>query len=203
METANAPPPLSAAMPKASTMDSPSVPNRVTKIKRGTTAMSCNSKIEKVVRPKRVGRSPRSTSNCSTNAVEDSASPPPMIIAVFKLAPSAYATAAIAPPVIITCRVPRPNTLRPSVFSRETESSSPIMNNRNTTPSSASPCAALVSPIRPKAWGPIITPAARYPKIGLVRNRWKTGTTTTAAARKIRTSSRYSEWPNSCPRAYL
>ncbi len=49
--------------------------------RKGTTAMSCSSRIPSVAEPKRVGSSPRSPSSCSTKAEEESESAPPMTMA--------------------------------------------------------------------------------------------------------------------------
>ena len=104
--------------------------------------------------------------------------------------PTAMAMVAMTAPVTRTCIKPRPNTYLRIVNRRSSDSSNPIMNNRNTTPNSASVWALSVSPIRENPCGPIIMPAARYPRMALVLRRRKTGTTTTAASRKINTSIR-------------
>ena len=71
-------------------------------------------------------------------AVEDSAKPAPNTSAAAGELSNKEAMPAINAPVTTTCAAPSPNTIRRIDHSRSTESSSPIMNSRNTIPSSAS-----------------------------------------------------------------
>ena len=71
-------------------------------------------------------------------AVDDSARQAPMISEASKGLPKAQAVAPMAAVVSATCSMPKPNTMRRMVHSRSNDSSRPMVNSRNTTPSSAS-----------------------------------------------------------------
>ena len=72
-----------------------------------------------------------------TTAVEDSARLKPMSTEAPGTRPSSAADSPIRVAEVATCRVPRPNTRRRMVTSRLNDSSKPMRNRRNTTPSSA------------------------------------------------------------------
>ncbi len=112
-------------------------PRMVTRNNSGTTARSCNSRIAKHVRPVTVLSRCLRESTSITMAVEDSASEMPMSTAPPGRAPSRLAIRPINSAEIATCSVPSPNTRRRMVTSRLNDSSSPMRNNRNTTPRSA------------------------------------------------------------------
>ena len=83
---------------------------------------------------------------------------------------------------------------------RSQDSSTPIMNIRNTTPSSArcaisvrfeivtAPSQGTVSVRRPRPDGPSSAPAPMKPRTGLTRRRWNNGTTIPAVTRNRMTS---------------
>ena len=73
-----------------------------------------------------------------TMAVEDRARAAPMAAAAGRGSPKAIATPAITAVHSATCSPPMPKTSRRMRRSRSQLSSSPIMNSRKTTPSSAS-----------------------------------------------------------------
>mmetsp|Transcript_14056 Transcript_14056/g.34679 ORF Transcript_14056/g.34679 Transcript_14056/m.34679 type:complete len:342 (+) Transcript_14056:747-1772(+) len=127
-----------------------------------TTARSCSSSTEKVARPWRDPISPRSSSTWMATAVEDMASDPPRMMALGPLRPvSATAAAATATSDSATCAVPMPNTYLAIDCSRSSDSSRPMLNSRNTTPSSARCFTDCTSWMRPSAWGPTMAPPSR------------------------------------------
>ena len=128
---------LPSVQSSAVTVSSPCPAKAGTRASSGTTARSCRSRIAKVRRPRRDASSPRSDSSCRTTAVDDSARPPPMITAVGSVNPTDQAMDAITTEVTTTCAVPTPNIWFRITLSRSTLSSRPIVNSRNTTPSSA------------------------------------------------------------------
>jgi hypothetical protein len=71
-------------------------------------------------------------------AVEDNARPPAIIIAESLSPVIRTIEPAIRRTVINTCKEPSPKTYRLIALSLSIESSSPIANNKNTTPYSAS-----------------------------------------------------------------
>src|SRR6476660_4805552 len=105
---------------------------------------------------------------------------------------------------IATCNAPSPNTSLRMRDRRSKDNSSPIMNSRNTTPSSAKICisstSAKVSALmtgerslkRPSTDGPSSTPAPRKPITGLMRSRRNSGMTTAAVPRKTSASLKWS-----------
>ncbi len=175
----------------------------VTVISSGATARSWASRIEKVARPAPAPMRFRSARTGSTMAVDDSARAMPATSAVSRVWPSSRNRADRAAVQARIWATPRPNTMRRMVFSRPHDSSSPIMNSRKATPSSASTAMSARSVMvshstqgatsanRPRPSGPSSTPAARKPSTGLTLNRLKMGTSTPAAARKT-TRSLYS-----------
>ena len=103
----------------------------------GRTASSWHSRMAELERPVLVPRRWFSAKSCMTIAVEDSANPKPSTTATGSVLSKYEAINAIAVPVKTTCAPPSPNTRWRIAHSRSTESSRPIMNKRNTTPSSA------------------------------------------------------------------
>ena len=83
-------------------------------------------------------------------------------MALFQAWPNTQsATAPITIPVSSTWARPTPNTALRITHKRLGDSSRPMMNSSNTTPSSEN-CATLCGlPIRPSTDGPMITPANR------------------------------------------
>ena len=108
-----------------------------------------------------------------TIAVEDKARQAPRITDTVGGLPYRLAMPPITAAERIICRLPSPNTRRRIVFSRSKDSSMPIMNSRNTTPSSAMPATFLASTTvsqyrngnclisEPSPSGPRMAPAAR------------------------------------------
>jgi hypothetical protein len=89
-------------------------------------------------------------SNCMTMAVDDSDRHAPSTIDAAGELPNCHATAPITEAEITICKLPRPNTRRRICQSRSSDSSSPIMNSRKITPSSASACTPARSEITAK-----------------------------------------------------
>ena len=118
-----------------------------TRNRNGSTAKSWHSRMAKLVRPVAVPKRRFSASSCMTIAVDDSAKAPPSTIATGSVLSNNEAIAAITAPVTTTCAPPSPNTSRRMAHNRSSDSSRPIMNNRNTTPSSASTRTPSRSPI--------------------------------------------------------
>ena len=131
-----------------------------------------------------------------TIAVDDSASAQPMTSPAERVRPNAKI--AIAPSAAAQapiCSAPRPNTSARKRFRRSNDNSRPIMNSRNTTPSSASAETSSLFSIRngashgsrvtnaPTPQGPMATPASRKPMIGEIRSRRNSGTITPAVVR--------------------
>ena len=172
-------------------------PRMVTRNNSGTTARSCNSRIAKQVRPVPVLSRCLRERISITMAVEDSASEMPMSTAPPGRAPRRLAIMPIKSAEIVTCSVPSPNTSRRIVTRRLNDSSSPIRNNRNTTPRSAmapSPRSSVMATQRtagklyqsePRPPGPSSAPAMRKPRIGLILKRWPRGTRTAAVPSTI------------------
>ncbi len=169
-------------------------------IRIGATARSWNSSTANVARPPSPCRRRCSASAGITRAVDDSARAAPTVRAAGQGAPRANAAAAPSARQAATCVPPRPNTSRRISRSRSHDSSSPIMNSRNTTPSSAiSEISAGRETVRypshgaawvkaPRPCGPSATPASMKPRIGLTFSRLNNGTTTPAVARNSTTS---------------
>ncbi|MNL11637.1 hypothetical protein D3C87_1324770 [compost metagenome] len=104
----------------------------------------------------------RSARLCRPNAVDDSARPRPRTIAVFNGWPNSHsATTPITVPVSNTCARPTPNTDLRITHRRRGDSSRPMMNSSNTTPSSEMFATLCGLSIRPSTDGPMITPANR------------------------------------------
>ncbi len=82
--------------------------------------------------------SPRSVSACRMIAVELMAMAPPTSEAMSQGKPKPRAISANTAMVAPTCSAPSPNTSRRIAIMRGSENSSPRVNSRNTTPSSAS-----------------------------------------------------------------
>ena len=139
----------------------------------GITARSCASRTAKLVRPAVVASRPWLESTSITIAVEDKARHAPRMIDTVGGLPNRLAMPPITAVVRMICRLPSPNTRRRMVFRRSKDSSMPIMNSRNTTPSSAMPATFLASTTvtqyrngnclisEPSPSGPSIAPAAR------------------------------------------
>ncbi len=118
--------------PPASRLARNEAPNR-----RGATARSWNSSTAKAVRPAPEFSRLRSASSGITIAVEDRASVPPSSAATATGTPMPIPAAIRTSPDTPTCNGPSPNTSRRRADRRSNDSSSPIMNIRNTTPNSA------------------------------------------------------------------
>ncbi len=88
-------------------------------------------------RPELACSRPRSAITGTTRAVEDMASAEAAARAPGIPTPMATAATAIRAPAPRVCSAPRPNTCTRIIRSRSQESSSPMLNSRNTTPSSA------------------------------------------------------------------
>mmetsp|Transcript_4118 Transcript_4118/g.9301 ORF Transcript_4118/g.9301 Transcript_4118/m.9301 type:complete len:342 (+) Transcript_4118:799-1824(+) len=137
-----------------------------------TTARSWNSRTLNVIRPWRSVVSPRSPRTCIATAVELSASAPPMTMPVddadaIRLAGrrtgmSAYTSAMDTH----TCTMPSPKTYFAILCRRSSDSSSPMLNRRKTTPNSASSFTASTWLMIPTPFGPMIAPPIRKPRIG-------------------------------------
>ena len=152
---------FTTAMPRAAGIDAAAPPSASTQTRNGPTDRSWISSTVKAERPKRVVMSPRSDSTCRTIAVEDSASPAPTATAAGPLSPISSATVAIATEVTMTWAAPSPRA-RPRISRmRSKGSSSPTVNSRNTTPSSARARIPSRSLTRPRPVGPITVPATR------------------------------------------
>ncbi len=109
----------------------------LTSTSSGTTAMSSISSTAKEARPVAVPSRRCSASTCTTSAVEDSARQAPTMKASRGVRPKARMAAPITSAQAAILTLPMPKTSRRMVFRRSKESSSPIMNSRKTTPSSA------------------------------------------------------------------
>jgi hypothetical protein len=132
--------------------------------------------------------------------VEDKARQAPITSEASNGLPNAQAVAPMAKVVTATCSMPKPNTMRRMVHSRSNDSSRPMVNSRNTMPSSASwstvscevmamtPSHGQVSASRPRLCGPSARPATRKPSTGLTRSRVINGMTTPAVPRNTKAS---------------
>ncbi len=166
---------------------------RVTMI--GATARSWNNSTEKAARPASACSRWCSAITGITTAVEDRARAAPRIRAADGSAPATCASPARAAAQTASWIRPRPNTSRRMSRSRSHDSSSPIMNSRNTTPNSArsaisSGRATVIADSQgrrgaraPRPDGPSTTPAPRKPSMGLIFRRLNKGATTPAVAR--------------------
>ena len=126
----------------------------------GTNARSWNSRMPIAMR-----LCVRFSSACSpswriTIAVDDMASAPPIITAVRGGTLSPHSTTANAAVVSETCRPPMRNASRRMAIMRGSENSSPSVNTRNTTPSSAR-IGATPPAVKSSAYGPSSMPTAR------------------------------------------
>ena len=117
--------------------------------------------MAKQVRPKREVSSPRSTSSRITMAVEDKANPPPMTMAVNGRTPNSKAMPQIAMPVTRTWAAPRAKVRACMTRMRSNGNSRPMVNSRNTTPSSPKAFMVPRSVTSAKPLGPITAPATR------------------------------------------
>mmetsp|Transcript_11596 Transcript_11596/g.48751 ORF Transcript_11596/g.48751 Transcript_11596/m.48751 type:complete len:284 (-) Transcript_11596:774-1625(-) len=127
-----------------------------------TTARSCSSSTENAALPCLLWLSPRSLSTCSTTAVDDSASAPPMTMPAWVVRPPTNThTAAMAALVTTTCDSPRPKTNLRIELRRSMESSRPMLKSRKTTPISPMCSMACTSVTMPSACGPTSRPAIR------------------------------------------
>mmetsp|Transcript_2577 Transcript_2577/g.7681 ORF Transcript_2577/g.7681 Transcript_2577/m.7681 type:complete len:294 (-) Transcript_2577:1468-2349(-) len=161
-----------------------------------TTARSWNSSTLKAARPCRDPVSARSASTCMATAVEDRARPPPKMMAPGPCtAASPDTVAAISAVVTMTWRPPRPNTNLCMERRRSRDSSSPMLNSRNTTPSSARCLTPSTSLTMPRAWGPMRAPPARKPSTGEPPGSLHTAGTTTTL---VSSSQMVSSSPCSC-----
>ncbi len=127
----------------------------------GTEDRSWNSSTEKLSRPDVRGSSLRSASMGRAMAVDDRASPNPRMVAPDQGAPAQCAATVNRAPVIAICAPPRPNTERRMAQTRETLSSSPMMNSNIRTPSSLMSLMVETSVTSLSPDGPIRTPARR------------------------------------------
>ena len=151
-----------ALAPALAAPSPPALPSTTIRNRIGTTARSCASSTAKMLRPAIVASRFCSASSCSTIAVEDSARQAPITRLASTVLPKASAMPLIAVVVSTTCDMPSPNTSRRIVQSRSNDSSSPMVNSRKATPSSASrstaSCEVMViacshgkpSPMRPR-----------------------------------------------------
>ncbi len=108
-----------------------------TAISSGATIRSWNSRTANTERPARACRRPASAIAGRPMAVEDMARAAPTASAAGQPSPKRVAATAIRPPVSRNSPAPKPNTWRHISRNRSNDSSSPIENSRNTTPSSA------------------------------------------------------------------
>ena len=93
--------------------------------------------------------------------VEDCAKAAPMTKAAAPGTPASQAATPTAAVVSATCPVPRPSTWWRSAFSCGSEKFRPIVNNRNTTPNSASASNSGTWMVGPTVCGPRMTPTSR------------------------------------------
>ena len=119
--------------------------------RNGTNARSWNSSTLKATRP-----CVRLISDCSVScwtriAVELTATAPPSAAAASRSTPKAWNASEAHPATSSICTLPTPNTSRRIATMRGQENSKPRVNNRNTTPSSASSLVPSVSSTRPSA----------------------------------------------------
>mmetsp|Transcript_17087 Transcript_17087/g.47357 ORF Transcript_17087/g.47357 Transcript_17087/m.47357 type:complete len:206 (-) Transcript_17087:364-981(-) len=170
--------------------------------------MSWSSRMPSVADPNLVDISARSFSSCSTKAELESERAAPITTASsmdlmdtssegalvknsrtrVKMPPPGGSAAAEKMRVVTsTCRVPKPKANLARDLSRSIDSSNPISNNKNSTPSSPS------SPISSGSWMRLsccnTTPAVRKPKMGEILKRLKTGMVNTVQARKVSRSN--------------
>ena len=160
---------------------------------RGTTAMSCSSRIPKQAAPNFVANCPFSCRIFSTKADDDSDRAAPITSASSTRSISTRAAAEpmkisrnCTPPIKgkmkkaavqrMTCRVPMPNAYLDKPFSRSTVSSSPCSNSKNSTPKSAIESMSFRSENRFKPAGPIIKPAVKNPMTELALSHLNNGT---------------------------
>ncbi len=182
---------LSSASPRAVSRRSGDELSAGIRISRGTTARSWNSRMPITRRPCSLSSSERSAISLTTMAVLLMASTPDSASAdcqpISHTPPTRCASARASPVTTsmlsTTCASPRPNTWRRMARSLGRLNSSPMANIRNTTPNSPrwrTPSEFWASA---SAWGPISTPAARYPSIGGSLRLRHTTTPNTAASR--------------------
>ena len=162
---------------------------------KGTTARSWHNRIANADCPNGVPSSRRWISSCMMIAVDEKASTTPRMTEASMPLPKRAASRPIAAAVNTTCKPPRPNTSRRMDHRRCIDMSSPIMNMRKITPSSArnstssgrakvshdshGHCTANAA----SPYGPISVPKARKPSTGLMRKRASSGMSTPASAR--------------------
>ncbi len=104
---------------------------------------------------------PFSRISCSAIAVEDIARPTPPITAACQAKCVRYSNAPSTAAVINTCAAPTPKIERRSSHSLLGFSSRPMMNIRNTTPSSEKCRISSTSLMKPSPQGPMAIPASR------------------------------------------
>ncbi len=92
-----------------------------------------------------------------------------------------------------TCAAPTPKIERRSCQSLEGFNSRPMINIRNTTPSSEKWRISSTSLINPSPHGPIAIPASKYPNTAPIPSRDASGTAATAAKRNNTPASKKSE----------
>ncbi len=112
-------------------------PSNERPISTGATIRSWNSRMANTARPGVAFSRPRSAITGATRAVDAMTSAAAAATAPLGARPRARAAPARSAPAPRVCRAPRPNTCLRISLSRSQESSSPMLNNRNTTPSSA------------------------------------------------------------------
>ena len=121
--------------------------------------------------------------------VEDIASAPPTASPIRQSKLSSQVINMTITMLMITCKVPNPNTIRFIVTNLDKLNSSPILNIKKTTPNSARWRVSSLSGIQPKACGPMRTPESKYPSMGGRRSSLKMTTAITAIDNKISTGN--------------
>ena len=162
----------------------------------GITARSWNNRMANDDRPWALASWPFSARICSAKAVDESDSANPTTIALSRVKPKANATAANRTAVTRTWAPPMPKTALRMVIRREGCSSRPMTKRSRTTPNSAKCKMSSTLVTRPRAEGPITTPAAKYPSTEPKPTRFDNGTATMAAARKMAAITRNDMTPN-------
>ena len=116
--------------------------------------------MENALRPCGELVSPFSSITCKAKAVDDRARPKPAMIAWLGLSKRKLASMVSTSPQLTTWKVPIPKMSKRIDHNRDGLSSSPMMNNSITTPSSAKCRISSASLMKPVT-GPITMPAAR------------------------------------------
>mmetsp|Transcript_36727 Transcript_36727/g.72684 ORF Transcript_36727/g.72684 Transcript_36727/m.72684 type:complete len:208 (-) Transcript_36727:31-654(-) len=139
----------------------------------GATKRSCKRRIAQLATPKRPSSHPFAFKTGKTKALEESAPTQPTMNALSPVGlrpatPMVATSPAIATVVTITCPRPIVAASLASWLNRSNGNSSPSLNSKKRIPKSPSSTSIDELPSKPSPAGPMRTPTAMNPKIGII-----------------------------------